>query len=146
VCHKLQICLSNFGTGFGRKRNICDTFYCNSPHAKPWSQQEKEPASLKQIAGVKKSWGEEETIQQIPISTLCILNSYICKRKNKYNWNNAGVKKSREKKKPFNDSTPNSLHANPYSQQEKEPASLENKAANQTFREEKQEEEPQSKN
>jgi hypothetical protein len=38
------------------------------------------------------------------------------------------------------------LHANPYSQQEKEPASLENKAANQTFREEKQEEEPQSKN
>jgi hypothetical protein len=33
--------------------------------------------------------------------------------------------KKKKKKKPFNDSTPNSLHANPYSQQEKEPASLE---------------------
>jgi hypothetical protein len=31
----------------------------------------------------------------------------------------------KKKKKPSNDSTPNSLHANPYSQQEKEPASLE---------------------
>jgi len=60
-----------------------------------------------------KSWGEEEeTIQQIPISTLCILNSYnICKRKNKYNWNNVGVKKSREEEEEEEEETIQRFHS-----------------------------------